>query len=229
MGNLITGHDLVNRARGRQVTGLTVPLVTSEEGNKLGKTAGNAVWLDPGKTTPFDLYQFLVRVRDADVERYLKLLTFYPLKDIEAMMAAHRSRPESRHPQKKLAEKVTLLVHGKAGLDTARLTTEILYGGNPEALVRLTSEEMEVVFKSASSVSLVLNPGTSVLKVAMDAGCFRDERDARRIIAAGGLYVNLCRVNNPDLVLIPGAHILPNDLTLLKVGKRHYYLVKWLK
>ena len=145
------------------------------------------------------------------------------------MMAAHRSRPESRHPQKKLAEKVTLLVHGKAGLDTARLTTEILYGGNPEALVRLTSEEMEVVFKSASSVSLVLNPGTSVLKVAMDAGCFRDERDARRIIAAGGLYVNLCRVNNPDLVLIPGAHILPNDLTLLKVGKRHYYLVKWLK
>ncbi|KAK7070014.1 Tyrosine--tRNA ligase, mitochondrial [Halocaridina rubra] len=93
----------------------------------------------------------------------------------------------------------------------------------------MSSEELEHIFKSASSASLMLNPGTSILKMAMDAGCFIDENDARRIITAGGFYVNLCRVNNPDLVLIPGAHVLPSGISVLRVGKKNYYLIKWMQ
>lgn len=229
MGNLVAGHDLISRVRNRQVTGLTIPLITNEAGNKFGKSAGNAVWLDGKKTSSFDLYQFFLRTPDAEVEKLLKLLTFYPVGDIGKIMEQHWLNPEKRQAQRKLAEKVTLLVHGHAGLDSARLATDALYGGNPESLVKMTAEEMGVVFKSASSATLMLHPGTSVVKMAMDAGCFLEERDARRIISAGGFYINLSRVNNPDLVLIPGAHILPNNITLLRVGKKNYYLVKWLR
>ncbi|XP_068244826.1 tyrosine--tRNA ligase, mitochondrial [Palaemon carinicauda] len=228
MGNLVSGHDLISRARKKQVTGLTVPLITNESGNKFGKTAGNAVWLDSNKTSAFDFYQFFIRTADADVEKYLKLLTFNHLSDIENIMKQHWIDPEKRLAQKKLAENVTLLVHGKSGLDLARFATDALYGGNPEGLIKMTAEEIKAVFKSAASASLILHPGTSVLKMAMDAGCFIDERDARRIIKAGGFYINLARVNNPDLVLIPTAHILPNNISLLRVGKKNYYLVKWL-
>lgn len=229
MGNLVSGHDLISKVHDKRVTGLTVPLITTEAGNKFGKTAGNAVWLNSNKTSPFDFYQFFIRTKDSEVEKYLKLFTFYPVKDIDKIMEAHWVKPEKRHAQKKLAEKITLLVHGQSGLESAHRTTDALYGGKPEALAEMTPEELETIFKSAASTSLVLSPGTSILKMAMDAGCFRDESDARRIISAGGLYVNLSRVNNPDLVLIPGAHILPNGITLLRVGKKNYYLIKWLQ
>ncbi|XP_037772470.1 tyrosine--tRNA ligase, mitochondrial-like [Penaeus monodon] len=227
MGNIASGHELISRLRNKQVTGLTVPIITTEAGNKFGKSAGNAIWLDRNKTSPFDFYQFFFRVKDSEVEKFLMLFTFLHVKDINKIMAKHWEKPEARHAQKKLAEKVTLLVHGYEGLESARRTTEALYGGRPDALAQMTSEELAVVFQSAASAKLVLEPGTSVLKMAMDAGCYNDEKDARRIISAGGFYVNLSRITNPDLILIPGVHILPNGITIARVGKKNYYLIKW--
>ncbi|XP_047503067.1 tyrosine--tRNA ligase, mitochondrial-like [Penaeus chinensis] len=227
MGNIASGHELISRLRDKQVTGLTVPIITTEAGNKFGKSAGNAIWLDRNKTSAFDFYQFFFRVKDSEVEKFLMLFTFLHVKDINKIMAKHWEKPEAHHAQKKLAEKVTLLVHGYEGLESARRTTEALYGGRPDALAQMTSEELAVVFQSAASAKLVLEPGTSVLKMAMDAGCYKEEKDARRIISAGGFYVNLSRVTNPDLILIPGVHILPNGITIARVGKKNYYLIKW--
>ncbi|CAL4060371.1 unnamed protein product, partial [Meganyctiphanes norvegica] len=227
MGNIVSGHDLISRARDKQVTGLTVPLITTSTGDKFGKSAGNAIWLDATKTSTFDFYQFFLRVTDAEVEKFLCLFTFYPVSDVKKIMDKHMEKPETRHAQKKLAEKVTLLVHGREGLDTALRTTSALYGNRPEALAELSSKELIEAFKGASQTSLLLQPGTTILSMALQANCFSNERDGRRIIEAGGFYVNHARVNNPDLVLIPGAHILTNGITLARVGKKNYYLVKW--
>ncbi|XP_042241501.1 tyrosine--tRNA ligase, mitochondrial-like isoform X1 [Homarus americanus] len=229
MGNIYTGHQLIHRVRKTSVTGLTIPIITNESGDKFGKSAGNPIWLDSSKTSPFDLYQFFVRIKDSEVEKYLHLLTFLPVKDIKQVMEKHWGKPESRYAQKKLAEKVTLLVHGRRGLESARRTSEVLYGNQSEALAEMTRDEIQVVFNSYPSVELILTPGTSVLDLALKAQCFKDERDARRIIEAGGFYINLSRVSNPDLILVPGAHILPNGLSLLRVGKKNYYLIKWQK
>ncbi|XP_045611659.2 tyrosine--tRNA ligase, mitochondrial [Procambarus clarkii] len=227
MGNFHSGYQLINRIHNASVTGLTVPIITNESGDKFGKSAGSPIWLDSSKTSPFDLYQFFVRVKDSEIEKYLLLLTFLPVTDVKKVMEKHKSSPESRHAQVKLAEKVTLLVHGQSGLESALRTTEALYGNKPEALAQMSKEDIEGAFKFAASSNIFLEPGTSVIGMALKAGCFADERDARRIIEAGGFYINLARVTMPDLVLIPGVHILPNGLTLARVGKKNYYLIKW--
>lgn len=112
MGNLMSGHELISRAEKKDVFGLTLPIVTNEEGDKFGKSAGNAVWLDENKTSSFSLYQFFVRMPDSEVEKLLKLFTFIPTKEIEFLMDEHRKEPEKRKAQTMLAEDVTLLVHG---------------------------------------------------------------------------------------------------------------------
>lgn len=89
-----------------------MPLVTTEEGDKFGKSAGNALWLDSKKTSPFSLYQYFIRTKDSDVERLLKLFTFYKLGEISDIMFKHRQHPEQRYPQQCLAEQLTTLVHG---------------------------------------------------------------------------------------------------------------------
>lgn len=112
MGNLMTGHELISRVVKKPVFGMTLPLVTNEEGDKFGKSAGNAVWLDEEKTSAFALYQFFVRMPDSEVEKLLKLFTFIPLPEVELLMREHKKEPEKRKAQTLLAEDVTLLVHG---------------------------------------------------------------------------------------------------------------------
>lgn len=90
-----------------------MPIITNEEGDKFGKSAGNAIWLDDTKTSPFSLYQFFVRIGDAEVEQLLKLLTFLPLNEIADIMEKHRQVPELREAQRKLAQELTLLIHGR--------------------------------------------------------------------------------------------------------------------
>lgn len=111
MGNIMAGHDLISKAKKGYVYGMTLPLITAEGGKKFGKSVGNAVWLSENKTSSFQLYQFLIRTADANVEQYLKLFTFLPLSQIKQIMDNHNKAPEKRAAQKKLAEEVTLLVH----------------------------------------------------------------------------------------------------------------------
>lgn len=112
MGNLMSGHELISRVTKKDVFGLTLPIITNEEGNKFGKSAGNAVWLAEEKTSPFSLYQYFIRVADSEVEKLLKLLTFLPLSEIDTVMQEHRKVPELREAQRKLAREITLLIHG---------------------------------------------------------------------------------------------------------------------
>lgn len=226
-GNISAGHNFIRRFKKEDVFGLMVPLVKSTTGEKLGKTAGHAVWLNEHKTSPFDLYQYFVRFADLEIENYLKLFSFLPVANIISVMENHKENPEARKPQKLLAELVTRLVHGEEGLKSAKRTTRVLYETTPENLALLSESELRDVFSQATCVTQYLKPGTTVLEMALAAKCFRNEDDARRIIDAGGFSINYRKVTQPDYVLILGEHILPNYVSLVRVGRKHYYVVKW--
>ncbi|XP_037093566.1 tyrosine--tRNA ligase, mitochondrial-like [Pollicipes pollicipes] len=229
-GNMLSGYELVTGTTDEQVDlfGLTVPLVTTEEGDKLGKSAGNTVWLDAERTSPFDLYQYWVRRGDGDVERLLRLFTFLPPADIDQIMTRHRASPESRLAQKKLAESVTMLVHGADGLRSAKRVTHAIYSRDPEALVGLADAELRAMFRHSPVTELMLTPGLTVQQLAMAAGCFSRDADAARIIEAGGLHINQRRVASTEEVVTADSHVLPNGLTLIRVGKKNFYIVKWV-
>jgi len=112
LGNISSGHDLITKMKNKQVYGLTLPLLTAEGGKKFGKSLLNAVWLSPTKSSSFQLYQYFIRTKDSDVEKFLKLFTFLPLNKISEIINTHMKNPEDRKAQKILAEQVTLLVHG---------------------------------------------------------------------------------------------------------------------
>lgn len=112
MGNIDSGHELIGRTTDKRVFGLTLPLITTESGEKFGKSAGNAVWLSENKSSSFQLYQYFVRTKDSDVQKLLNLFTFLPLGRINEIIQAHKIYPERREAQKILAQQVTLLVHG---------------------------------------------------------------------------------------------------------------------
>ncbi|KAB0794056.1 hypothetical protein PPYR_13676 [Photinus pyralis] len=228
MGNLMSGRDLIGKACRDTVYGLTLPLITTEMGDKFGKSAGNAIWLSPEKTSPFTFYQFWIRTPDSSVEKLLKLFTFNSVGTIKDTMRRHLEKPELRLAQKKLAEDVILLVHGKEGLEQAVAASKALYEGNVAALGEMKVEEIVRMFDGASVVQILPEPGQSVLDMAMKAGCFPTSADAVRIISAGGFYVNQQKSTNPNEVLNPSVHRLSNNLSLLRVGKRNYYVVKWL-
>ncbi|XP_014672546.1 PREDICTED: tyrosine--tRNA ligase, mitochondrial-like [Priapulus caudatus] len=210
MGNMKAGYDLISRITNNTVYGLTVPLVLTTSGDKLGKTAGNAVWLDPDRTSAFEFYQYFLRLPDSEIEKYLMLFTFLPTNEVQDVLRKHWEKPEGRHGQKTIAREVTKLVHGDTGLWSA---------------LPLVGAFVSV---RRPLVTLSLDPGVTVLDLAMKARCFSREVDAKRIIGAGGFYINYQRVTSPEYVLIQGQHILPNNTTLVRVGKKNYYVVRWV-
>ncbi|KAM6936990.1 tyrosine--tRNA ligase, mitochondrial [Xenentodon cancila] len=228
LGNLMSGHEYIHKVSGEEVYGLTIPLVTSSAGDKLGKTAGNAVWLNRDKTSPFELYQFFLRQPDASVERYLKLFTFLPLGEVEALMEKQREDPSKRLAHKRLAAEVTKLVHGKEGLEGAKRCTNALYHNSVQALEEMSDTELQELFREAPFHELLWEPGTSVVDVCRMVDAIPDGPRGYRMVSDGAVWMNHKRVDNPEQVLIPKLHILTNGLTLLKVGKRNLYIIKWL-
>nr|XP_060632792.1 tyrosine--tRNA ligase, mitochondrial [Anolis sagrei ordinatus] len=229
MGNIMSGYELVSKVTGEDVFGITVPLITNTVGNKLGKSAGNAVWLNRNKTSPFELYQFFVRQPDNIVKRYLKLFTFLPLPEIDHIMEMHAKEPEKWGPQKRLAAEVTKLVHGKDGLESAKRSTRALYYSDIAALETMSDQELQVLFNEAPYVELLLEPGTTVLDLCRKANAIADGPRGYRDITSGGVSINHVKVTDPDAILVLGQHILRNGLSLLRIGKRNYYIVKWLQ
>uniref|UniRef100_A0A8C4Q5I5 Tyrosine--tRNA ligase n=1 Tax=Eptatretus burgeri TaxID=7764 RepID=A0A8C4Q5I5_EPTBU len=212
LGNIMNGHDLISRMHDDHVYGITMPLITNVTGDKLGKTAGNAVWLNRDRTSPFDLYQYLLRLPDNDVERYLRLLTFLPLAEINSIMNGHRKQPEIRNAQRRLAREVTLLVHGKEGLESAKRCTSTLYEGNLEALNAMSDQELREVFQGAPFYEFLLEPGTSILDACHRINAVPEGRRGFELIVAGAVSINHERQNNPSQLLIRGRHVLQNGV-----------------
>ncbi|XP_063335356.1 tyrosine--tRNA ligase, mitochondrial [Pelmatolapia mariae] len=228
LGNLMSGHEYIHKVSGEEVYGLTIPLVTSTVGDKLGKTAGNAVWLNRDKTSPFELYQFFLRQPDASVEGYLKLFTFLPLAEVEKLMEQQREDPSKRLALKRLAAEVTKLVHGKEGLESAKRCTNALYHSSVQALEEMSDEELQELFREAPFHELLLEPGTTVIDACRKVSAIPEGPRGYQMVSDGAVWINHTRTDNPEQVLIPKLHILANGLTLLRVGKKNFYIIKWL-
>ncbi|XP_010882198.1 tyrosine--tRNA ligase, mitochondrial [Esox lucius] len=228
LGNLMSGHEFIHKVTGQEVYGLTIPLVTSTVGDKLGKTAGNAVWLNRDKTTPFELYQFFLRQPDSSVERYLKLFTFLPLAEVEKLMEQQRQEPGKRLAHKRLAAEITKLVHGKEGLESAKRCTHALYNSNVQALEQMTDEELQELFREAPFHELLMEPGTTVLDACRRAQAIPEGSKGYSMVSEGAVWINHSKTDSPEQILIPGQHILANGLSLLRVGKKNFHIVKWL-
>jgi len=227
MGNIASGQELISRHSNNQVFGITLPLLVSASGDKFGKSSGTPVWLNSSKTSAFQLYQFLLRRPDSELDQLLRYFTFLPLGQIVDTINKHKGSPERRYGQEKLAEYVTLLIHGEEGLRLARRSTNIIYKDDIRALANISSQDAKELFQQADYILKLYEPGITVADFAMKIGCFKKERDALRIIIAGGFYINQTRVVNPEEVLVHGVHILDNNLTLVRVGKKNYYIVEW--
>lgn len=181
-GNITSGLELIRKQLGHEekAVGLTMPLVTKADGTKFGKTAGGAVWLDRKKTSPYELYQFLINTADEDVVKFLKYFTFLTKEEIEAVEAEFKEAPHLRHGQKVLAREVVTLVHGVEAYEQALKITEALFSGN---LAGLTAEEIEVGFKDVPSVELAEDLNlVDALVFAKAASSKRESRDSSIII-----------------------------------------------
>ena len=228
-GNITTGYQLIDKVLKKHVFGLITPLLTDEKGAKYGKSVGKAVWVNPKRTSPFSFYQSFIRIPDTEVHRFLRLFTFLPENEIEQIMQKFLSKTGSRYAQERLAEIVTLLVDGEEGLEMAKRTTAALYSNDVTSIGEMTPEELHDVFgKSALMSSLYFDPKeTTVLDLAIKAKCFPNESEAGNAIRAGAFFINSRVVTDPHRLINESQDMLPNGTSLVRVGKKRYYIIKW--
>ncbi|TYZ65459.1 hypothetical protein PybrP1_005023 [[Pythium] brassicae (nom. inval.)] len=223
-GNIASGCELVRKTTGKDVFGVTLPLLTTASGEKYGKSAGNAVWLDANKTSAFDFYQYFLRSDDRDVEQLLKSFTFLVLDDIRALVHEHHKAPEKREAQKVLAATVTTTIHGAEGLEAALAATSVLFGkatGAPlsaEQVLRLAGDAPVL---SAARADVV---GQQLVDVCVRVGVVKSKAECRRLLKGGGLYVNNEKVE-AEVVVAPDM-LLDDTLLLLRTGRRNNFIVQ---
>jgi len=225
-GNVVAGIDLVRRVERKEAHGLTVPLVTKSDGGKFGKTESGAVWLTAKYTSAYAFYQFWLNTPDSDLERYLKIFSFVPRREIEALLARHSENPGAREGQRTLAEAVTTLVHGERGLHEARAASEALFSGNVN---ELAAETLSEVFANAPSSThdraLLDGPGLGAVDLLLLAEVVKSKREAREFLDNGAISINGNRVDQ-SFVLTPGA-LLHDKMALIRRGRKNWHVTLW--
>jgi len=207
-GNIVAGIDLARRMDGVELFGLTAPLITTASGEKMGKTARGAVWLDPELVSPFEFYQYWINVHDDDVRRFLALFTFLPMNEVERLGALQGA--ECREAKKVLAREVTAVVHGGAAADEAVRATEATFGDASG------SDGVPVYEIDPDSLS----QGVPAFVLFADSGLLKSRGEARRKIKEGGCYCNGRRLQAFDEVI--GADQLTDGHIELRFGKKNY-------
>lgn len=222
-GNITAGTDLVRKMRGRSVYGLTFPLLLDGTGKKFGKSEGNAMFMSAEKTSVYDWYQFFLRSADEDVIRYLKVFSLRPLDEIAELERQMKANPEARIPQKALAEELTALVHGAAGLETARGATQALFGGD---VARKGADELETIFKDVKSAERARADvvGKPVWAVAAQAGMFKSNGEARRMAQQGGLSLNGAKADAARV--FAEGDLVEGRVAVLRSGKKNFFLLR---
>ncbi|WP_416905653.1 tyrosine--tRNA ligase [Micromonospora echinospora] len=216
-GNIAAGVDYVRRRGAGPVQAFTTPLVTRSDGTKFGKTEGGAVWLDPAMTSPYAFYQFWVNVDDKDVDRYLRYFSFRSRAEIEALERATAERPAAREAQRALAGELTTLVHGENETAQAVAASQALFGRG--SLGELAEGTLRAALTEAGLVQLTELP--DVAGLLRESGLVTSMKEARRVIAEGGAYVNNERVTETDAVVGPEA-LLHGRFLVLRRGKRSF-------
>ncbi|MGV9810107.1 tyrosine--tRNA ligase [Micromonospora chersina] len=216
-GNITAGVDYIRRRGAGPVEAFTTPLVTKSDGTKFGKSETGAVWLDPQMTSPYAFYQFWINADDRDVNRYLRYFSFRSREELEELEKATAERPQARLAQRALAEELTTLVHGEREMAQAVAASQALFGRG--SLDELSAETLRAALTEAGLVHLDELP--DVAGLLKESGLVPSMKEARRVIAEGGAYVNNVRIAEVDATVSP-ADLLHGRYLVLRRGKRNF-------
>ena len=232
-GNITAGIDLTRRLNQKQIFGLTLPLVTKSDGTKFGKTEGGAVWLNAKKTSPYQFYQFWLKVADADVYKFLKYFTFLSIEEIDAIEAKDKASGTKPEAQRILAEEMTRLIHGEAALQAAQRISESLFAEDQSSLTESDFEQLALDGLPAFEVS----DGLNVVEALVKTGLASSNKEARGFVNSKAVLLNgqAAELNNPnhaaerpdDAYLLTDAHKRFGKYTIVRRGKRNHALLVW--
>ena len=209
--NMLGGTELIRRKLGKDAYAMTITLLTDSQGKKMGKTAGNAVWLDPNKTSPFEFYQYWRNVGDADVLKCIRMLTFLPLEQIDEM--DHWEGEQLNKAKEILAYELTKMVHGEEEAEKAQATARGLFSG---------AADHENMPSTKLDAELIKDGGVGLLAAMVAAGLCGSNREARQLVQQGGVLVDGEKVTDPKATLTVDAL---NKGVVIKKGKKVYHKV----
>ena len=232
-GNITAGIDLTRRLNQKQVFGLTLPLVTKSDGTKFGKTEGGAVWLNAKKTSPYQFYQFWLKVADADVYKFLKYFTFLSIEEIDAIEAKDKASGTKPEAQRILAEEMTRLIHGEEALAAAQRISESLFAEDQSSLTENDFEQLALDGLPTFEVSESLN----VVETLVKTGLASSNKEARGFVNSKAVLLNgkPAEANNPnhaaekpdDAYMLTDEHKRFGKYTIVRRGKRNHALLVW--
>lgn len=214
-GNITTGIELIKKKLGKEAYAFTMPLILDANGNKFGKSEGNALWLDKEKTSPYEIYQYLINADDSKVLEYLKVFTFLSREEIEGIMDKHSKEPEKRLAQKTLAYEVVKDIHSNIDAETARKISESLFTGN---IKDLSDNEIELAFKGIPTFNV---SSDTILNILVNNSIAVSRREAREFLSNNAILLDGDIINDEN-------YIVDNNKKyhIIKRGKKKYYLIK---
>ena len=227
-GNITTGTELIRRTCQGEAYALTCPLITKADGGKFGKTEKGNIWLDAKRTSPYQFYQFWLNVSDEDALKYIKIFTMLGKDEIESIAAEHAQAPHLRCLQKKLAEQVTIMVHGEEEYKKALSASQMLFGNaTSQALRELDEQTFLAVFDGVptSEISREDLPCNILEVLTAKTGIFPSKGEARKMIQGNGLSINKDKMADPNYELSE-KDILDDKYVLIQKGKKNYYIIK---
>lgn len=227
-GNIVTGTELIRRKGGSDAFAATCPLITKADGTKFGKSESGNVWLDSEKTSPYQFYQFWLKLADVDAERMSFIFSFRTVEEITALIEEHRQAPHMRKLQKALAEELTILVHSKEDLEFAQKASDILFGQSTVDTLRSLNEKqllevMDGVPQVVSAKDALAGEGADFLSFLADNKVFPSKGEARKMVQGGGVSINKEKVTAIDHKLT-AAQLLNDKYLLIQKGKSNYTL-----
>ncbi|EJD03331.1 uncharacterized protein FOMMEDRAFT_146925 [Fomitiporia mediterranea MF3/22] len=225
-GNILAGVDLIDRTRTKEqpiAHGLTTPLLTTVSGAKFGKSEGNAVWLNKGLTSVLDFYQFFVRTADADVGKYLYMFTLLPTHDIADILKKHEAAPEKRFVQRRLADEVVELIHGREAVNRARIATQALF---ETSLANLSARDIVTALEGDPRLVRCTREETIAQPIWKLAGKYKlssSNSEARRLATSKGLYLNNVAVDVQKT--LQETDLIDDGVAVLRAGKDNHLVV----
>jgi len=221
-GNITAGLDLIRKVNGPEAKayGLTWPLLLKSDGTKFGKSAGGAIWLDKELTSPYEFYQYWINTADSDAVDRLKKFTFMSIEETEEVIKAFEAAPHERLAQRKVAEELTILVHGKDAYDSAVNISNALFSGDVKSL---NASEINEGFKDVPSITI--SEDKLLVDLLIEAGLASSKRESREFIKNNAVSVNGDKVNDLEFV-VKKENAIDNAFTVLRRGKKKYSLVK---
>ena len=219
-GNITAGIELIRRKLGETAYAFTMPLLTKSDGTKFGKTNGKAIWLDPAKTSPYEMYQFFINSEDSKVIDYLKFLTFLSKEEIEKLEVSNNEHPELREAHKALAHEVIKFIHGEDAYQEAVRISTSLFSGNVKDL---SAREIEMGFEGVPTITGKEMP---LINALVEAGLAKSNREARQFIQTNAVSVNGDKVTDLSYTL-DASKAIEGKYIVLRRGKKEYALVKF--